>query len=184
MPHSPRPPLSLGLSLAEFQAHYWLKTELLDFCRHVGLPRHGGKLEIAARIEQVLATGRLVSKAPDRRPKRLAPPRALARELTRETVIGPGFRCSQQARAFFEAAIGPSFHFSTAFQAFLRAHPEETLQDAIDEWHRLKAAGRQQKELAPQFQYNRHMQEFFRDNPLATREEAIAAWWRKRGRPS
>lgn len=174
----PRPPLGQTLSAAEFRAHYWLKSELLAFCRDAGLPRPGGKLDLTERVAEFLETGRVTAQTPARRSR--PGPEGV---LTRETVIGKGFRCSQKARAFFEEAIGPGFRFTTAFQDYLREHPNETLQEAVEAWHRLKADRETAREPGPQFQYNRHMQAFFREHPGATRDEAIGAWWAQRGRP-
>ena len=44
--HDSRPPLNRSLSVDEFRHYYWLKDELVAFCREQGISRAGSKLEI------------------------------------------------------------------------------------------------------------------------------------------
>jgi hypothetical protein len=53
-----RPPLTKRLPVEDFRSFYWLKAELLEFCRAAGLPTAGSKQALAARIEAWLSTGR------------------------------------------------------------------------------------------------------------------------------
>ena len=52
-----RPELSRTLSAEVFRQWYWLKEELVQFCRDNGLPVSGGKTELAERIASYLETG-------------------------------------------------------------------------------------------------------------------------------
>jgi hypothetical protein len=45
-----RPALSDQLSVDDFKDFYWLKKELIAFCKTKGINQTGGKLEIAERI--------------------------------------------------------------------------------------------------------------------------------------
>ncbi|RYZ66619.1 MAG: hypothetical protein EOP09_12405 [Proteobacteria bacterium] len=77
------------LTLSEFKQRYWLKSELVQWCRERSLPTQGGKLELARRITQYLETGQ-VETVPS-----TSPPRRAARmpeTLTRQTRIEAGFR--------------------------------------------------------------------------------------------
>ncbi|MEM7293286.1 MAG: SAP domain-containing protein, partial [Pseudomonadota bacterium] len=49
-----RPKLSTSLTVDSFRTHYWLKSELADFCRAHGVQSSGSKAEIANRIENHL----------------------------------------------------------------------------------------------------------------------------------
>jgi len=53
-----RPELNLSISPKDFQDFYWLKKELVNFCRKEGLKTTGSKIEIAERIENYLKTGK------------------------------------------------------------------------------------------------------------------------------
>lgn len=172
-----RPVLNDTLPSGEFRRHYWLKSELQDFCRAHNLSAAGSKLEISDRIAHFLATG-------ERQTPTSTRPRgdAMPTELTRATLITPGFRCSQALRAFSEREIGSHFHFDGVMRNFIRQGAGQTLQAAIEVWQQAQQSPRP-AEIAPQFEYNRHTREFFAANPGASREQAIAAWWAKRGRP-
>ena len=45
-----RPVLNRSLDAATFRNHYYLKEELVRFCRASGLPAAGGKSELTERI--------------------------------------------------------------------------------------------------------------------------------------
>ena len=53
-----RPNLDRNISLADFNDFYWLKEELVDFCKRVGISTSGGKIEIADRIRHYILTGK------------------------------------------------------------------------------------------------------------------------------
>ena len=54
---SERPILSKELDSQSFLNFYYLKEELIDFCRENGLPVYGGKFELTERIAHFLDTG-------------------------------------------------------------------------------------------------------------------------------
>ena len=57
-----RPALDKQLDSKTFRNFYYLKEELVDFCRENGLPVSGGKLEISDRIAYFLDTGQKIEK--------------------------------------------------------------------------------------------------------------------------
>lgn len=173
-----RPRLQAGLPAAEFRAAYWLRAELAEFCRAAGLSAAGGKAELAERITRFLETG-------ERTPPPPASPRPRSSKpsvpLTRETVIPPGMRCTQEVRAFFEREIGPGFRFDAVMREFLWNGAGRTLGDAVEAWSRPRTG---ETAIAPQFEYNRHVRAYFTAHPGATHREAVEAWWLLRGRPA
>ena len=54
-----RPVLDKNLDSKTFRDFYYLKEELVDFCRKNGLPVSGGKLQITDRIACFLDTGEI-----------------------------------------------------------------------------------------------------------------------------
>jgi len=167
-----RPDLISGLPAPEFRSFYWLKEELIRFCRAHGLGAQGSKRELTERIAAFLSSGE--------RPERTARPRrrpaaAPPAELSRATVIGPDWRCGQSLRAFFSAEIGPRFHFNQALRDFIRDGAGRTLGEAIAAWEDGERAG-PAAEIAPQFEYLRHMRSFRAANPQASRDDALRAW--------
>ena len=46
-----RPRLHPGMSVVDYKSYYWMKDDLTRFARQLGLPTHGYKPELSARIE-------------------------------------------------------------------------------------------------------------------------------------
>lgn len=55
---SERPKLDNTLDVNTFKEYYYLKEELIDFCRKNDLQITGGKLELTYRIDNFLDTGK------------------------------------------------------------------------------------------------------------------------------
>lgn len=179
-----RPELTRMTNADDFLDYYWLKEELVQFCRESELPVSGSKMEITARIESFLRDG-LIEKPKQKQSRR----RKKSNEpLSRSTIITEDHRCSQQVRAFFKQEIGEHFHFSTYIQDYFRANIGKTYDDAINAWHKeeyRKQDPAYRKDIAPQFEYNRFIREFF-SNPInkgKTRSQAVEAWNKKKSKP-
>ncbi len=169
-----RPELNAQISPEDFQAFYWLKEELVAFCRTEGLSTLGGKAELTARILAYLQNGAIL--VPARSPRRAG---AMPEQFTPEMVIGQNWHCSQALRAFFEQELGPGFHFNGVMRDFIREGAGRTLREAMQAW----MADQNQptvKEIAPQFEYNQHIRDYFVAHPGETLEEAIKDWKLKR----
>ncbi len=174
-----RPILNAQISAADFRAFYWLKSELVVFCQKYGLSTAGSKAAITERIVVYLATGEMRRT----RVKQRARNGKMPAQFSRDTGIGPNWRCSQELRAFFVAEIGPQFHFNGVMRDFIKQDGVgKTLQDAIDACHQEKRKPRAETEIASQFEYNRHVREFFKENPGKTLQDAIAAWYEKKAK--
>lgn len=170
-----RPDLTVSLSKEVFLENYWLKEELVTFCRAEGLARSGSKREITDRIAHYLETGERLGAR-----KKTVKKGVMPAVFSRETVIGEGWRCSQELRAFFEGETTLKFHFNGFMRDFIGGSGVgKTLGDAIEGWEASKRAPK--GEIGKQFEYNQHMRDYFEANPTATREEAMQAWREKRG---
>ena len=114
---SQRPPLNKHIRLIDFKQFYWKKAELLDFCRIYHLPSQGGKIEIAARIEQFLSTGEITI------PLRSHPPKekydSEKAPLTRITKVSR-YKSDPVTRAFFIKEIGPHFRFNAGVLTWIK----------------------------------------------------------------
>lgn len=173
-PESGRPELSTELHADSFLSFYWLKAELLTFCRAHKLSTQGSKTDLADRIAMFLSSGKRES-ANRRRAVRASP---MPATFSRDTPIGKGWRCTEALRAFFCQEVGAAFRFDQLMRDFIAAGEGKTLQQAIDAWHQ----PRQKTPVAPQFEYNRHMRAFFAQHPDATRQQALDDWRRVRSR--
>lgn len=171
----PRPALTPALTPAEFGRFYWLKEELVAFCRQQHLSTGGSKQDLTQRITSHLAG----EKPPIEPARRLARAVNMPKTFTRSTVIGSGWRCSQELRAFFEREIGPRFHFDAVMRELIHQGYGQTLEAAILRWEaaRLNPTPRQ---IGPQFEYNQHIRDYFQAHPGGSLQDAIRTWKEKR----
>jgi hypothetical protein len=100
----------------------------------------------------------------------------MPKTFTRQSVIGSGWRCSQELRAFFEQEIGAHFHFDSVMRDFIHGETGKTLDEAIETWQEAQRNPIQEKFIAPQFEYNRHIREYFKTHPGSKLQEAIQDW--------
>lgn len=171
-----RPKLDLQISAADFLAYYWLKEELLVFCRQHALSTAGSKQELTERITVFLTTGEKLTPA-----RQVRRPVKMPTQFTRDTVIGRNWRCSQALRAFFKQDIGSRFHFDSVMRDFIKTDGVgKNLQQAIDTWYQAQSQPRTQTDIAPQFEYNAHIRKYMQQNAGATLQEAIVAWKEKK----
>ena len=181
-----RPELDENLSAESFQAYYWLKEELVCFCREIGINRRGGKREIADRIYNYLETGEIDAKPSRRQAKASSHFDWNNETLSVNTLISDNYRNTENVRAFFRREIGVQFKFNTPFMNWMKMNHGKTLGDAIVEWKRiadLKKDKNYQTDIAPQFEYNRYTRDFHANNPALTAKDAIHCWKIKRSRP-
>ena len=173
-----RPVLTKDLDSETFQSYYYLKEELIEFCRREGLQTTGGKNVLIERISHYLDTGeKLTSET------RAGPP-ADNKEITDDTIIENNFVCSEKYRAFFEKRIGGQFHFNVVFLKWLRSNPGKTVGDAVREYYRILEEKKKGKTaIDKQFKYNTYIRDFFADNNGSTLDDAIKCWKYKKGLP-
>ncbi len=176
-----RPNLDKSISLESFQNYYWLKAELIEFCRDNNLSATGGKKELQQRISHFLKTGeRLVpaKKTTTKSTHRKSP-------ITLNTRLGESYKNDEFNRAFFKSVIGERFKFNVVFMKWVKQNSEMTYQNAVNEWLRIekdKKSGKKQK-ISSQFEYNQYTRDFFKANPTRKRIDAIKCWKYKKGLP-
>lgn len=173
-----RPELDKSLDSKTFRAYYWLKEELVRFCRQNSLPTSGSKAEISDRIACYLDTEVIVPAAAKRKSGIKIP------RITEETEIESGLVCSEVHRAFFKEHIGPAFTFNVPFQKWLKANAGKTYKDAVDAYFKIIADKKKVKsEIDRQFEYNTYIMDFFADNKGRTFGDAIKCWNYKKRLP-
>lgn len=123
------PILSKDLDYKTFLQYYYLKEELVLFCRENHLSTMGGKQEITSRIEHFLKIGENLNTSPD---KRKTVPVNLT-EISLESVIEENFLCAEKHRGFFKSVIGNTFTFNVTFQKYLKNNAGKTYSDAVNE---------------------------------------------------
>ena len=96
-----RPALTKDISLKDFRDFYWLKEELLDFCRVEQLDKRGGKIELTKSIEKYLETG-IKEVAKVEKQKCLSKFDWNSEKLTLETIITDNYKNTENVRGIFQ----------------------------------------------------------------------------------
>lgn len=166
-----RPVLDKNLDSATFRDFYYLKKELVDFCRGNDIPASGGKIELTDRIAYFLDTGEVLSAS---KVKKKA---AVVSEINKNTRIETDFICSERHRAFFKEHIGSGFSFNVAFQKWLKSNGGKSYKEAITAYYQILEDKKKGKtKIDKQFEYNTYIRDFFADNQGKTLEQAIQCW--------
>ncbi len=179
-----RPKLDKTISINDFRNYYWLKMELIDFCRETGIKRAGGKIEIADRILKYLETGEIIPKSEKEQTKSNFDWNNETLDV--DTLITDNYKNTENVRAFFEKAIGRHFKFNVEFMNWMKSNAGKTLGDSVEKWKEIiekKKDGNYKTEIAPQFEYNTYIRDFLSDNPQLSTKDAIESWKIKREKP-
>ncbi len=180
-----RPNLNKDISIEDFREFYWLKAELINFCREEGLKMTGSKITISNRIEHFLRTGDRQLDKSNSSTQSKSKFDWNREELSLETELTDNYKNTENVRRFFEEQIGVQFKFDVKFMNWMKMNSGKTLGDAIVEWERIRAEKRNSagpKEIAPQFEFNRYLRDFIADNPNLNRELGIKLWKMKKSR--
>ena len=168
---SERPELSRDISAEVFRNYYYLKEELVKFCRKYDLQTSGSKQELTDRIAYFLETGKKKSASS----KRIQA--ESIGEITENTLIEANIVCSEKHRAFFKERIGKTFSFNVAFQKWLKSNAGKTYADAIQAYYAILEEKKKSKTVIDkQFEYNTYIRDFFADNNGMSLENAIKCW--------
>jgi hypothetical protein len=179
-----RPDISTLQTGEEFKKWYWLKEEVVAYCKGANITYSGSKFQIIERIALALDNN-LVLEKPE---KPTIPPTKdwHSAQLTLETVITDSYTNGPNTRRFFKEYCGANFSFNIEFMAWMKANIGKTLRDAVEEWLKIKEKSKDKthKSVIPAGnQYNQYLRDFFADNPDKTMKEARHFWQLKRALP-
>lgn len=179
-----RPPINSINTSAELRRWYWLKAELVTYCREYRIPYSASKFELLDRIAYFLDTGDI----PKTSHKKVTSSFDWKTEiLTLDTVITDSYKSTQNVRRFMTEHVGKHFSFNIEFMRWMKTNIGRTLGDAIDYWQRLdgdKRSGDYEAEIPDHNQYNQYLRDFFNENPSLTMTEARICWDFKRALPN
>jgi hypothetical protein len=173
-----RPALDVNLDPDVFKEFYYLKAELMEFCRSNGLQTTGSKPELNERIYVYLSTGEKMTK------RRMSGAEPIKTQIALDMTLGPNFRCSEKHREFFKENIGEAFKFNVEFLNWLRSNADKTYNDAIAFYY-ITAENKKNRNtiIGVQFEYNTYIRDFFNDNKGRTLSDAIRCWKYKKSLP-
>lgn len=169
---SEKPILNRDIDGITFRSYYYLKEELLAFCRQEGLQTIGGKIDLTNRISYYLDTGQKIT----------SPIKNILKIknngiMTEESLIESYFVCSEKHRCFFKLAIGKTFSFNVAFQKWLKTNSGKTYKEAVAMYYQIINENKKGTTVIDkQFEYNAYIRLFFIDNSGETLENAIICW--------
>ena len=174
-----RPILNKHLHHETFRSYYYLKEELLSFCKEHKLPTSGSKIELTNRIAYYLETGNIQPSI-----KKGIVKAKQQSDIDETTLIEDHFVCSQKHREFFESRIGKGFSFPVAFQTWLKQNTGKTYQDAILAYYQIREEKKTKKTVIDrQFEYNTYIRDFFEHNKGLSLQDAITCWKHKKQLP-
>jgi hypothetical protein len=170
----------------ELKRWYWLKEELVAYCKQMQISYSGAKFDILERIAVALDSR---GDRPEAATKKLKPTSKFhwsKATLSLDTIITDSYTNGPNTRSFFKQHCGDKFHFSIPFMNFMKNNCGKTLQDAVTEWHRLNQQSKDanfKSEIPAGNQYNKYIRDFFLDNPDLSIEQARHFWKLKRSLP-
>jgi Domain of unknown function (DUF6434)/SAP domain-containing new25 len=179
-----RPNIDDITSGEELKKWYWLKAELVTFCKKTGIHYSGSKFDILDRIALSLDAEKVVLEE-----KKVKPSSKFdwsKETLTLDTLITDSYTNGPNTRTFFREYCGPKFSFNIPFMAWMKHNVGKTLHDAVEEWERLNVQSKNknnQSVIPESNQYNQYLRDFFADNPNKTIKEARHFWQLKRALP-
>lgn len=160
-----------------FKRQYWLKNELINFCKKSGLSTTGSKNDLIMRIELFLRSGIKVKPLSKKRTGKCDS----HQPIMHTTLVG-NYKNDVATRLFFVKHIGPNFRFNAYLRQFV--NPENiplnlTYGDLIKGWlaeERLKNMPNYKSNIDKQFEYNQFIRDFFAHEKGRSLEEAIKSW--------
>lgn len=178
MKNDERPKLNIKLDGQTFRSFYYLKEELVAFCREYNIPATGGKIELTDRIAHFLDTGEIREVSSTKKKN------IIAGTITEDTIIEENIVCSEKHRAFFVERIGKNFSFNVLFQKWLKSNAGRTYGEAIKAYYEIIEEKKKGKsKIDKQFEYNTYIRDFFEDNKDRSLREAIICWKYKKSLP-
>lgn len=171
-----RPKLTKQITLADFKSHYWLKTELAQFCKANDLSTVGSKQELTKRIKAFIATGRRIK-------------RKIVKQIARDSdqpikidTLVKHYNNDAATRQFFISQLGESFHFNAYLRQFTNINnitSDLTYGDLVTGWlaEESKRNNPQYKtKIDKQFEYNQFVRDFFTNEKGKSQPDVVKAW--------
>lgn len=168
----------------ELKSWYWLKEELIVFCKQLGISSRGSKFEIQERLAIFIDTGeieRSVTKT------HISKFNWSKEKLNEETVITDNVSFGPNFRGFMKEKLGSKFSCTSEFMSWVKNNSGKTLADAINYWKLLEERKKDpnfRRKIASHNMYNQYMRDFMDAFPKKSIEDAKLAWSIKKTLPA
>ena len=158
------------------KTHYWLKSELITFCKANGLATVGSKQEIVKRIETFITTGAKIQAKISKSVTRDS------HQIIKMNTLVANYNNDAATRKFFIEQIGKHFHFTAYLRQFTKKDNITaglTYGDLVAGW--LQEEGKRKNgdyktNIGEQFEYNRFVREFHAEQKGRSHAEMVEAW--------
>lgn len=151
-----RPDLTKYLDHNIFSQFYYLKSELVVFCRKEDMQTTGNKQELTERISHYLFCGEKL-----KQPKKKIFYNKVE-HISLESKIESPFVCSEVHRKFYKDITDNSFSFIVPFQKWLKQNTGKTYQDSIAAYYQILIEKKNSpKKIDVPFEYNTYVRDFF-----------------------
>ncbi len=180
-----RPKISDIVSGTELKRWYWLKKELADQAKTIGVKSTGAKFDILERIAHFLDTGETIWPG-DKAAVKTSTFDWHSELLTRNTLITDSYKNSQNVRRFFKQEIGSDFKFTIAFMDWIKTNVGQSLGSAIEEYHAQKKQMRTpgfKTDIKPHNQFNQYTRDILDYAPGMKMSDVRRIWALKRAQP-
>lgn len=163
-------------SISDLYDYYWMKSDLIKFCRNHDLSLQGAKLDLIKRIEFYLSSGQRIVSKPISKGKKDS-----LSHIAKNTLV-KNYNNDAETRKFFIKHLGDKFKFNAYLRQFTNPdniQPGMTYGDLIDGWiefERNKSNSNGSHLIPPQFEYNQFIKDYFKNEKGATLKTAISAW--------
>ncbi|HVE44887.1 MAG TPA: cytoplasmic protein [Gammaproteobacteria bacterium] len=154
--------LAQSISLDNLRDRYWLKLELICFCKKHGLSTVGSKHDLEQRIEIFLVSGDKGTPVLSKRIGR----RDSQQSITCDTLV-VNYKNDAATRLFFVKHIGQRFRFDAYLRQFTNQNnitKNLTYGDLINGWlvEEVRRSDTEYKSnIGKQFEYNQFIRDFF-----------------------
>jgi hypothetical protein len=175
-----RPKLTKNIDIKTFLDYYWLKSELIQFCKIYKLNTTGNKFDLLKRVQYFIETGnknKTISKTNSLKYKQDS-----LNKLDKNSLV-LNYKNDKKTREFFIKEIGSHFRFNDYLRSFnnriIDINNKITYGDLIQGWityENEKKSLNIEKVIGKQFEYNQFMRDFFKNEKGKNRQEAIEAW--------
>ncbi len=164
-------------SIDDLENYYWMKSDLIKFCKNHQLPMQGIKFDLIARIRNYLSTGHRTNY----KPKIKQDKKDSLQGITKNMLV-KNYNNDAETRKFFVEHIGKNFKFNSYLRQFTdpdKILPNMTYSDLIVGWISFENDRKDSDKdhiIAPQFEYNQFIKDYFKNEENGTLKMAISAW--------
>lgn len=170
----------------EFNKWYWLKEEMEEICKGIGLPHSGRKFDLRDRIIYALDNNGILKPEPQKQKsaskfdwsKSIL---SLNTTITDNVSFGPNFR------RFMKKEIGNKFKCHSDFMDWVKANSGKTLKDAVAKWMELEKRKEDptfKRTIADNNMLAQYTRDFLSDNRNTTLKDAKRYWNLKKQLPT